>query len=573
MNAAKLLSHFDRISDTPEAIPRLRQFILDLAVRGKLVQQDRNEESASELLKRIQAERARLIKLGEIKKVELPSLREDERPFTIPTNWSWTRLGEIADWGSGSTPPKGSHDYYGGAISWFKSGELNDDPQLRESEETVTEFALEKCSFRRNQPGDVLIAMYGATIGKVAILAGPAVTNQAVCGCTPFQGVLNLYLFKFLMSQRVQFHSASEGGAQPNISKVKIVRFPFPLPPLAEQHRIVAKVDELMALCDRLEASQAEREHRRDLMTAASLNRLSHLAGTDATTFQESARFLLSHVPQVTSRPDQIQQLRQTILNVAIRGNLGPQDPKDEPASELVKRIRLERARLVEEGEAKDQKRQSANEVAAEPFGIPQNWQWVLLGDLAFGFRYGTSVKCSYEQNGEPVLRIPNVARGIIDVADLKYGQLSAREAEDLRLQLGDILIVRSNGSLNLVGRPALVEAHAVGFCYAGYLVRVRTSLDYLNTRYLLLALNTDHVRSQIEIPIRTTVGLKNVNATELSNLRIPLPPLSEQHRIVATVNKLMNVCEQLEVQLTTARTENSRLLEAVLHQALSISA
>ena len=147
---------------------------------------------------------------------------------------------------------------------------------------------------------------------------------------------------------------------------------------------------------------------------------------------------------------------------------------------------------------------------------------------------------------------------------------MTEREANDLRLQLGDILIVRSNGSLNLVGRPALVEAQAVGFCYAGYLVRVGPALFISITHYLVLALNTAHVRDQIEIPIRTTVGLKNVNATELSGLTIPLPPLAEQHRIVAKVDELMALCDRLETQLTIVQTESRRLLEAAVHEALN---
>ena len=229
-----------------------------------------------------------------------------------------------------------------------------------------------------------------------------------------------------------------------------------------------------------------------------------------------------------------------------------PQDANDEPASELLKIIQAEKARLVKAGEAKGLKQYFVAAGIDKPFNIPKTWLWISLGDIAFGFRYGTSVKCSYEPTGEPVLRIPNVDHGRINIEHLKFGALSVREAEDLRLQLGDILMVRSNGSLNLVGRPALVESHAVGFCYAGYLVRVRASTIHLDSRYLLLALNTTHVRDQIEIPIRTTVGLKNINARELSNLTIPLPPLAEQHRIVSKVDELMAVCDRLEVKLTT---------------------
>ena len=232
----------------------LRQTILNLAVRGKLVEQDPADKPTSELLKRIAKEKMRLVKTGKTKRAEVDSIDLNDAPFPVPHRWVWTRLGTIGDWGSGSTPPRGNFDLYGGGITWIKSGELNDNRQLAGSEETITDLALRNGSFRLNKPGDILIAMYGATIGKVAILAERAVTNQAVCGCTPFVGVFNQFLFLFLLSQREQFNSTSEGGAQPNISKVKIVRNPFPLPPLAEQHRIVAKVDELMALCDGLEA-------------------------------------------------------------------------------------------------------------------------------------------------------------------------------------------------------------------------------------------------------------------------------------------------------------------------------
>jgi type I restriction enzyme S subunit len=184
MNAELLLAHYDGISDAPDAVARLRKFILDLAVRGKLVEQAPQDEPATVLLRRIQKQKNRMAEMGEIRKQETLPVEIDDEPFSIPTNWAWTRLGQIADWGSGSTPSRGNHEFFGGGVTWLKSGELNDNKQLIGSEETVTEQAITKGSFRQNRPGDVLIAMYGATIGKVAILAESAVTNQAVCGCT-----------------------------------------------------------------------------------------------------------------------------------------------------------------------------------------------------------------------------------------------------------------------------------------------------------------------------------------------------------------------------------------------------
>ena len=255
----------------------LRKSILTLAVQGKLVPQDPNDEPAEVLLKTISTEQERLVKAREIRRLDAAPLAEDEELFSIPQTWAWTRLGQIGDWGSGSTPPRGNHELYGDGVRWLKSGELNDNRTLAGSEESVTELAVKTCSFRLNKPGDVLLAMYGATIGKVAILAEAAVTNQAVCGCTPFSGVLNTYLFDYLLSQRDAFHAASEGGAQPNISKVKIVGYPFPLPPLAEQRRIVAKVDQLMALVDELETQlAASRATAANLLSAL----VAKLAGT-----------------------------------------------------------------------------------------------------------------------------------------------------------------------------------------------------------------------------------------------------------------------------------------------------
>ena len=205
MSIDLLFADFDRLIQSSESVHRLRRFILDLAVRGKLAPQDPNDEPASELLKRIAAEKKRLVKAGEIRKQDAEAITPKEYPHELPPNWGWTRLGAIGDWGSGSTPHRGEEGLYGGGITWLKSGELNDNPYLLGAEETVTKTAIEKGSFRENQPGDILIAMYGATIGKVAILAEYAVTNQAVCGCTPFGGVFNQFLCLYLKSQRGQF--------------------------------------------------------------------------------------------------------------------------------------------------------------------------------------------------------------------------------------------------------------------------------------------------------------------------------------------------------------------------------
>ena len=233
-------------------IKKLRELILELAVRGKLVLQDANDEPASELLKRIHAEKAKLVAEGKLKKEKpLAVISEGEKPFELPKGWEWVRLGTLGDWGAGATPLRSISSYYGGDMPWFKSGELSSD-FIDEAEETITELALKECSLRLNQPGDVLIAMYGATIGKAAILNVPATTNQAVCACTPNGSIFNRYLLVLLKAMKSNFIGQGAGGAQPNISREKIIATIAALPPLIEQHRIVAKVDALMALCDQL---------------------------------------------------------------------------------------------------------------------------------------------------------------------------------------------------------------------------------------------------------------------------------------------------------------------------------
>ncbi len=253
----RIAEHFDTLFATEESIDQLKQTILQLAVMGKLVPQDPKDEPASELLKKIASEKARLIKEKIIKNSRpLAAISDDEKFMSLPTGWAFARLNDLGDWGAGATPSRNNSELYGGNIPWFKSGELIAD-YISQSEETVTELALEKASLRYNKVGDVLIAMYGATIGKTAILSIPATTNQAVCACTPFSGFENTYLLTLLKAYKPRFIGMGAGGAQPNISREKIIATVIAVPPTAEQHRIVAKVDELMALCDQLKARRS----------------------------------------------------------------------------------------------------------------------------------------------------------------------------------------------------------------------------------------------------------------------------------------------------------------------------
>ena len=246
----------------------LKKSVLQEAIQGRLVPQIEAEGTAQELLEQIQQEKQKLAKEGKLKKSALndsiifkgddnkywekigKEVRciDDEIPFDIPSNWVYTRMGNIGDWGSGSTPAKENSDYYGGNILWLRTGELNNGV-VNDTEIKITDKALKKCSFKLNKPGDVLIAMYGATIGKVAIAGKEMTTNQACCGCTPF--IYNKYLFYFLIASKNDFVRKGEGGAQPNISREKLVLHLIPLPPLKEQYRIVSKIEKLASIMSR----------------------------------------------------------------------------------------------------------------------------------------------------------------------------------------------------------------------------------------------------------------------------------------------------------------------------------
>ena len=267
----EILPFIDRYAKSQEALDKLnvellgnlKKSILQEAVQGRLVQQIAEEGTGEELLEQIKLEKQQLIKEGKLKKSALTDsviFRGDDNkyyeqvdkkclditeqiPFEIPENWVWVRMGQIGDWGAGSTPQRGNANYYNGKILWLKTGELNNGI-VYDTEEKVTQKAFLDCSLRMNKIGDVLIAMYGATIGKLAIVGKELTTNQACCGCTPFL-IYNWYLFYFLMANRDSFIKKGEGGAQPNISRVKLVEHLIPLPPLKEQYRIVAQIEKL----------------------------------------------------------------------------------------------------------------------------------------------------------------------------------------------------------------------------------------------------------------------------------------------------------------------------------------
>ncbi|MFN3690518.1 MAG: restriction endonuclease subunit S, partial [Fimbriimonadales bacterium] len=322
---------------------------------------------------------------------------------------------------------------------------------------------------------------------------------------------------------------------------------PFPLPPLAEQHRIVAKVDELMALCDRLEAARAGREAVRDRLAAASLARLN---APDPETFRADACFALDALPALTTRPDQIKRLRQTILNLAVRGKLVPHDANDEPASELLKRIAADKAERAVS--ARDRRATKIKPLAGAevPFPLPSKWLWASFGDITIS-RDGERIPVSREER-EQRAKVYDYygASGVIDKID---GYLFDKP----------LLLIGEDGA-NLVNRSTPIAFIARGKYWVNNHAHVLDGFSEDFLRYVELFINAIDLR-----PYVTGTAQPKMNQAKMNGIPVAVPPLAEQHRIVAKVDDLMSLCDQLETNLTSADETRKRLLDALLAEAL----
>ena len=339
---------FDRLIQSPESVRRLRRFVLDLAVRGKLVPQNQNDEPASELLKRIAAEKLRLVKAGEIRKQKaIPGLAAKDTPFTLPENWKWTQIAEIGVLSL-------RNDVTDDTLASFVPMSMIATDYGAASNHEVRRWGDIKKGYTHFAEGDVGLAKITPCFqnGKSTVFRN--LTGGLGSGTTELHIVRPLlvnpnFILLFLKCPyfiETGIPKMTGTAGQKRVPAEYFAYSPFPVPPLAEQHRIVAKVDELMALCDRLEAARAERETTRDRLATASLTRVN-APDPDPETFRRDAAFALNNLTPLTTGSDQIKALRQTILNLAVRGKLVPQDPNDAPASELLKHITAEKARKL----------------------------------------------------------------------------------------------------------------------------------------------------------------------------------------------------------------------------------
>lgn len=541
-----------------EGLARLRELILELAIRGKLVPQDPKDEPASALLKKIRKEKDELIKEGKIKKIKsLPLIEPKEYPHTLPNGWLFVRLNEVGEWGSGSTPDRGNVRYYGGTIPWFKSGELISD-FIEHSEEFLTELALKENSLRYNSVGDVLVAMYGATIGKTSIIKVRGTTNQAVCACTPFKCIFNIYLLTLLKASRGRFIKMGAGGAQPNISREKIIATVVAIPPLQEQHRIVAKVNELMALCDKLEQEKTASLKTHQTLVSALLQTL--MTAGDADELESSWQRLASHFDTLFCTEDSIEQLKQTILQLAVMGRLVKQDPNDEPASVLLKKIQKEKDKLVKQGKIKKEKSLPEIKEEEKPFALPKGWEWVRLGNVT---NYGSSKKVEPGDttNDTWILELEDVEKVSSNlIQKVRTSQRRFQSSKNKFLK-GDVIYGKLRPYLDKV-----LIADEDGICTTE-MIPLRAYLG-ITPKYLRLVLKSKYF---IDYATNSTHGM-NLPRLGTDKARLALLPLvatTEQHRIVAKVNELMALCDRLKERLAKAQEMQNMLSQTLVEGAI----
>jgi type I restriction enzyme, S subunit len=556
MNADGLLAHFKRVADAPDAIDRLRQFILDIAVRGRLVPQDPTDEPTTELLQRIAFERSRKpTDAGARPRSELLLPAEDDAPFDLPIDWRWVRLGSIVDFSAGRTPSRNDTSFWNtGDYAWVSIADLPDGETVTATKETVSQKARERVFGSDPEPSGTIVMSFKLTIGKIARLGIPAFHNEAIISIKAHLPDLHDYLFKVVpqFAREGNTKGAIKGAT---LNRHSISNILLPLPPVAEQRRIVAKVDELMKMCDRLEAARAEREAKRDRLAAASVARLN-TPDSDEAKFASDARFAINILPALTERRDQIQRLRQTILNLAVRGTLVPQNPTDVPATEWLQTVSGPKA--------------SPGRDISPPFSVPERWIWVRVADV---FEVAGGIQKTPHraprQNAYPYLGVANVYRGRLDLANVKKFELEPGELQRRRLEAGDIVIIEGNGSLNEIGRCAKWNGEIKDCVHQNHVIRCRPC-DVTISDFVLLFLNSPYGSDIMQRLAITSSGLYSLSVGKIRQIEIPLPSLAEQQRIVAKVDELMALCNQLEASLSIADFTRSRMLDALLADALA---
>lgn len=551
-------------------VKKLRELILELAVRGKLVPQDSNDEPASELLKRIQAEKARLMKEGKLKKEKpLAPIADEEKPFEVPQGWEWVHLPDVTEYRVGKTPSTKSSIYWTNedtGYNWVSIADLNHDGTVTETTKKVTQQALKEVFKSEPVPIGTILMSFKLTLGKISILEIPAFHNEAIISIYPSQAIDKRYLFKVLPARANDGNSKSAIKGN-TLNSESIAALLLPLPPLAEQHRIVAKVGELMTLCDQLEQQHSNAQQAHETLVSQLLATLTQ--SQNAAEFNANWQRIYAHFDLLFTSEASIDALKQTLLQLAVMGKLVPQEPDDEPASELLKRIQAEKARLVAEGKLKKERPLAPIADNEKPFELPQGWDWVRLGLTGLIGSSSRIHQKDWTNSGVPFYR----AREIVKLAENGFVDNELFINEELFETLNQTSIIPEPNDIMItgvgtIGVPYVVKPHDK-FYFKDASVLIFKNFSNLYTGYLnhffLSPIWNKKIHSE---SMGTTVHTLTIERAK--DVLIPLPPLAEQHRIVAKVDALMALCDQLKTRLQQAGQQQQAIADALVAQAVA---
>jgi len=548
-------------------INKLRGLILELAVRGKLLPQNSDDEPAIKLLKKITKEKLRLISDGKIKKQEpLSEITDDEKPFELPEKWIWTRLGNLS-----------ANVHYGYTASanpqikdvrLLRITDIQDDsvnwesvPGCEIDKKNVADYLLEN--------GDILIARTGGTIGKSYLVSNInlcAVFASYLIRVRRINEMYPLFIKTYLGSQLYwkQLYENSMGTGQPNVNGNALKNLMFPLPPLAEQHRIVAKVDELMVLCDQLEQQQTDSNSAHEILVETLLDTLTN--APNQAELETAWQRISSHFETLFTTEHSIDRLKQTILQLAVMGKLVPQNPDDEPAIVLLKKIAKEKARLVKEGKIK--KQNLLLEIGEDeiPFEIPKSWIWTKLGIALKKITDGTHFSPPNGENGEFLyISAKNIKTEGVLLSNATYITKDVHDEIYARCdpEFGDILYIKDGATTGITTINNLKEP----FSMLSSVALLKVPEGILN-KYLLLSLNSPYFYKEMRSEM-TGVAITRVTLNKLNDAIITLPPLAEQHRIVTKVDELFAICDALKERINESQVTQLNLADTLVDGAV----
>lgn len=553
-------------------IKKLRELILELAVRGKLVPQDPSDEPASELLKRIAAQKAELEKQGKIKKQKpMPEISEDEKPFELPEGWEFARLGNTVAIIRGITfPASEKHkELSEGKVACLRTANVQDSIEWGDLLYVSESFVKRSEQFA--EKGDIVMSMANSRelVGKVAYIYNIP-TGSATFG--GFLSVIRPYGFNaaFLMSvlrspniKSVLIDSSSQTTNIANISLEKLNPLVISVPPVGEQNRIASKVEELMSLCDQLEQQSLS---SLDVHQQLVENLLATLTDSqNAEKLDENWVRISQHFDTLFITEASIDALKQTILQLAVMGKLVPQDPNDEPASELLKRIEQEKAQLVKEGKIKKKKPLPPISEDEKLFELPMGWEWVQVQDICSKVTDGEHSTPQRSESGHYLISARNVTNDGISLRDVDYvdTEVFNRIRSRCDPSIGDILISCSGS----IGRVALVDKNNA-YSMVRSVAMIRPIHGKLNLHYLKNSLQSPFLQNQMILRSKKSAQA-NLFLGAISCLVLPLPPAKEQRKIFNKVNELTNICESLKSRLQSVQQIQPHLADTLTDAVL----